>query len=165
VIVLDVRPAEEFAAGHIPGAISTPLADLDRVVARLLKRKEIVAYCRGPYCVLAPQTVERLRGQGRRARRLADGMPEWRRAGLPVAVGEACEMKNVLLILNDPPYGTERAGACFVELGDGQAAYATGRFWGEGEPQIHLRRPGRRWHAAKVAFEQYWDAAVVLTTA
>ncbi len=88
VVVLDVRPAEEFAVGHIPGAVSAPLAELDRVIARLPRRREIVAYCRGPYCVLAPQAVEVLRRRGLRARRLADGMPEWRRAGLPVAVGE-----------------------------------------------------------------------------
>ncbi|MBK5223910.1 MAG: metalloregulator ArsR/SmtB family transcription factor [Acidimicrobiia bacterium] len=88
VVVLDVRPRDEFAAGHIPGALSVPLEELDDVLARLPKRAEIVAYCRGPYCVLAPQAVERLRAKGYKARRLADGMPEWRLAGLPVAVGE-----------------------------------------------------------------------------
>lgn len=88
VFVLDVRPRDEFAAGHIPGALSVPLEELDDVLARLPKRAEIVAYCRGPYCVLAPQAVERLRAKGYKARRLADGMPEWRLAGLPVAVGE-----------------------------------------------------------------------------
>ena len=88
VVILDVRPAEEFVAGHIPGAVSAPLDELDTLAARLRKRKEIVAYCRGPYCVLAPQAVELLRRRGLRARRLAEGMPEWRRAGLPVAVGE-----------------------------------------------------------------------------
>jgi rhodanese-related sulfurtransferase/DNA-binding transcriptional ArsR family regulator len=88
VVILDVRPAEEFVAGHIPGAVSAPLEELDTLAARLRKRKEIVAYCRGPYCVLAPQAVELLRRRGLRARRLAEGMPEWRRAGLPVAVGE-----------------------------------------------------------------------------
>lgn len=88
VVILDVRPHEEFAAGHIPGALSVPLGELDSVLARLPKRAQIVAYCRGPYCVLAPQAVERLRAQGFKARRLADGMPEWRLAGLPVAVGE-----------------------------------------------------------------------------
>ncbi|HLF41542.1 MAG TPA: rhodanese-like domain-containing protein, partial [Acidimicrobiia bacterium] len=88
VVILDVRPAEEFAAGHIPGAVSAPWGEFDRVVARIPKRREIVAYCRGPYCVLAPQAVELLRRRGLRARRLADGMPEWRQAGLPVAVGE-----------------------------------------------------------------------------
>ena len=88
VVILDVRPAEEFVAGHIPGAVSAPLGELDTLAARLPKRKEVVAYCRGPYCVLAPQAVELLRRRGLRARRLADGLPEWRRAGLPVAVGE-----------------------------------------------------------------------------
>jgi len=88
VVILDVRPAEEFAAGHIPGALSVPLGQLDAALARLPKRAEIVAYCRGPYCVLAPQAVERLRARGFRARRLADGLPEWRLAGLPVAAGQ-----------------------------------------------------------------------------
>ena len=88
VVILDVRPRDEFAAGHIPGALSVPLDQLDDTLARLRKRAQIVAYCRGPYCVLAPQAVERLRAHGFKARRLADGMPEWRLAGLPVAVGE-----------------------------------------------------------------------------
>lgn len=87
VVILDVRPAGEFAAGHIPGALSVPLDQLDAALARLPKRAEIVAYCRGPYCVLAPQAIERLRAKGYRARRLADGLPEWRLAGLPVAAG------------------------------------------------------------------------------
>jgi rhodanese-related sulfurtransferase/DNA-binding transcriptional ArsR family regulator len=87
VVILDVRPAAEFAAGHIPGALSVPLDQLDAALARLPKRAEIVAYCRGPYCVLAPQAVERLRAKGYRARRLADGLPEWRLAGLPVTAG------------------------------------------------------------------------------
>jgi rhodanese-related sulfurtransferase/DNA-binding transcriptional ArsR family regulator len=88
VVILDVRPVEEFAAGHIPGALSVPLEQLDAALARLPKRAEIVAYCRGPYCVLAPQAVERLRAKGYKARRLADGLPEWRLAGLPVAIGQ-----------------------------------------------------------------------------
>jgi len=88
VVILDVRPAEEFAAGHIPGALSIPLDQLDAALSRLPKRARIVAYCRGPYCVLAPQAVERLRAGGFTARRLVDGMPEWRLAGLPVAAGE-----------------------------------------------------------------------------
>ncbi len=83
-----MRPRHEFAQGHIPGALSVPLAELDSTLAHLPKRAHIVAYCRGPYCVLAPQAVERLRARGFKARRLADGMPEWRLAGLPVAVGE-----------------------------------------------------------------------------
>jgi ArsR family transcriptional regulator len=86
LVLVDVRPAEEFAAGHIPGALSLPLDVLQD--ARLPKRSLIVAYCRGPYCVLAPEAVERLRARGFKARRLADGLPEWRLAGLPVAVGE-----------------------------------------------------------------------------
>ncbi len=88
VIILDVRPTEEFAAGHIPGALSIPLDQLEAALSRLPKRARIVAYCRGPYCVLAPQAVQRLRAKGFTARRLADGMPEWRLAGLPVAVGD-----------------------------------------------------------------------------
>lgn len=88
VVILDVRPREEFALGHIPGALSVPLDQLDATLARLPKRAHVVAYCRGPYCVMAPQAVERLRAKGFKARRLADGMPEWRLAGLPVAVGE-----------------------------------------------------------------------------
>jgi rhodanese-related sulfurtransferase/DNA-binding transcriptional ArsR family regulator len=88
VVILDVRPAQEFVAGHIPGALSVPLGELDAALARLPKRTEIVAYCRGPYCVLAPQAVERLRARGYQARRLADGLPEWRLSGLPVAIGE-----------------------------------------------------------------------------
>jgi rhodanese-related sulfurtransferase len=87
VVILDVRPAAEFIAGHIPGALSVPLDQLDAALARLPRRAEIVAYCRGPYCVLAPQAVERLRANGYKARRLADGLPEWRLAGLPVAAG------------------------------------------------------------------------------
>jgi rhodanese-related sulfurtransferase/DNA-binding transcriptional ArsR family regulator len=88
VVILDVRPAEEFAAGHIPGALSVPLDQLEAALSRLPKQARVVAYCRGPYCVLAPQAVERLRAKGFTARRLVDGMPEWRLAGLPVAVGE-----------------------------------------------------------------------------
>ncbi len=88
VVILDVRPVQEFAAGHIPGALSVPLDELDAALGRLPKRTEIIAYCRGPYCVLAPQAVERLRAKGYRARRLAGGLPEWRLAGLPVAAGQ-----------------------------------------------------------------------------
>ena len=87
VIILDVRPAVEFTAGHIPGALSVQLDALDDALTRLPSNSEIVAYCRGPYCVLAPQAVERLAARGYRARRLVDGFPEWRLAGLPVAAG------------------------------------------------------------------------------
>ncbi|HVS43161.1 MAG TPA: metalloregulator ArsR/SmtB family transcription factor [Candidatus Dormibacteraeota bacterium] len=88
VIVLDVRPREEFVQGHIAGAVSVPLAELEEHLRDLRSDVEIVAYCRGPYCVLAPQAVELLRRHDFRARRLEDGMPEWRLAGLPVAAGE-----------------------------------------------------------------------------
>lgn len=89
VVILDVRPEVEYAAGHIPGAVSIPLDQLARRVAELPVDAEIVAYCRGPYCVMAPEAVSVLRRAGRRARRLADGLPEWRHAGLPVAMAEA----------------------------------------------------------------------------
>jgi len=87
VLVLDVRPREEYEAGHIPGALSIPLDELRTRLGELPAGQEVVAYCRGPYCVLAPQAVELLAAQGIRARRLADGLPEWRLAGLPIAAG------------------------------------------------------------------------------
>ena len=86
-VVVDLRPTDEFEAGHIAGAISIPLAELESHLAALPSDVEIVAYCRGPYCALAPQGVSLLRRAGRRARRLEDGFPEWRLAGLPVAAG------------------------------------------------------------------------------
>jgi rhodanese-related sulfurtransferase/DNA-binding transcriptional ArsR family regulator len=84
VVVLDTRPANEYEAGHIAGAISVPVADLRRRLKELPKDKEYVAYCRGPYCVYADEAVDVLRAKGRRARRLLEGVPEWRAAGLPV---------------------------------------------------------------------------------
>jgi rhodanese-related sulfurtransferase/DNA-binding transcriptional ArsR family regulator len=84
VVVLDTRPPSEYAAGHIAGALSVPVDDLQRRLGRLPKGKEYVAYCRGPYCVYADRAVEILRANGRRARRLREGFPEWRAAGLPV---------------------------------------------------------------------------------
>lgn len=89
VVVLDVRPAEEYAAGHIRGAMSLPIESLDAGLDRLPRDKPVVAYCRGPYCVMAFEAVRRLRRHGRDARRLEEGFPEWRAAGLPVAVGAA----------------------------------------------------------------------------
>lgn len=83
VTVLDVRPPEEFAAGHVPGAINIPLHELEERLAELPKRKEIVAYCRGPYCLMSLDAVRLLRQRGLAARRLRDGLPEWRVAGLP----------------------------------------------------------------------------------
>jgi rhodanese-related sulfurtransferase len=87
VVLVDVRPREEFAAGHIPGAVSVPLGRLEELLDTLPADTEVVAYCRGPYCLLAPRALEILRAHGLRARRLEDGFPEWRLAGLPVAVG------------------------------------------------------------------------------
>ena len=84
VIILDTRPANEFAAGHIVGALSVPVDELKRRLGRLPKSTEYVAYCRGPYCVYADKAVALLLGSGRRARRLAEGFPEWKAAGLPV---------------------------------------------------------------------------------
>jgi rhodanese-related sulfurtransferase/DNA-binding transcriptional ArsR family regulator len=87
VTVLDVRPGDEFALGHLPGAINLPLAELERRLSALDPGQEIVAYCRGPYCVLSYEAVARLRARGFKVRRLEDGYPEWRAAGLPVEAG------------------------------------------------------------------------------
>jgi rhodanese-related sulfurtransferase len=87
VIVLDVRPAAEYTAGHIAGARSLPIAELRRRLRDLPADTEIVAYCRGPYCVYADDAVRQLTEQGFHATRLQDGFPEWKKAGLPVAVG------------------------------------------------------------------------------
>lgn len=87
VVILDARPANEYEAGHIAGAISVPVADLRRRLKELPTTREYVAYCRGPYCVYADQAVELLQAKGRRARRLLEGFPEWRAAGLPVETG------------------------------------------------------------------------------
>ncbi len=86
VIVLDVRPSDEYRAGHIPGAVSVPVEELENRICELPPGKEVVAYCRGPYCVLAFRAVEILRARGHFARRLTEGFPEWRAAGLPIEV-------------------------------------------------------------------------------
>jgi rhodanese-related sulfurtransferase/DNA-binding transcriptional ArsR family regulator len=86
-VVVDLRPTEEFEAGHIAGALSVPLPELEARLAELPADVEIVAYCRGPYCAMSPQAVALLERAGRRARRLEDGYPEWRLAGLPVETG------------------------------------------------------------------------------
>jgi len=88
VTVLDVRPPEEYRSGHIAGAISIPLHELEDRLAELPHDQDIVAYCRGPYCVLAAQAIELLQEHGFRAVRLEDGVPDWRARGLPIAVGE-----------------------------------------------------------------------------
>ena len=84
VTLLDVRPPEEFASGHIPGALSVPLPELARQLSKLPKRREVVAYCRGPYCVLAIEAVKQLRASGFKAVRLEEGVLDWAALGLPV---------------------------------------------------------------------------------
>jgi rhodanese-related sulfurtransferase/DNA-binding transcriptional ArsR family regulator len=84
LVVLDVRPAEEYAAGHLPGAVSIPISELRRRLAELPRDREIVAYCRGPFCAFAHDAVQVLADAGLTARRLEDGLPEWRADGLPV---------------------------------------------------------------------------------
>lgn len=87
VTVLDVRPAVEYAAGHVPGAVNIPVEQLAKRLRELPKRREVIAYCRGPFCLMSYEAVELLRKKGIKARRLRDGMPEWRVAGLPVETG------------------------------------------------------------------------------
>lgn len=87
VVVIDVRPPEEFATAHIAGARSVPLSALDATAGELPRDRTVVAYCRGPYCVLADEAVKRLRDAGFDAHRMDGGLPEWRAAGLPVATG------------------------------------------------------------------------------
>jgi rhodanese-related sulfurtransferase/DNA-binding transcriptional ArsR family regulator len=84
VTVIDVRPPQEYAAGHVPGAVNVPLDTLENELKDLNTDQEIVAYCRGPHCVLAYDAVEQLRKRGLKARRLEDGFPEWKLAGLPI---------------------------------------------------------------------------------
>jgi rhodanese-related sulfurtransferase len=84
VTVLDVRPQEEYAAGHLPGAVNIPVTELEKRLNSLPKRREVIAYCRGPYCLMSYDAVALLRRKGFKARRLEAGMPEWRHAGLPV---------------------------------------------------------------------------------
>ena len=88
VQVLDVRPEDEFALGHVPGARNVPINQLKRYLSKLDRRTEIVAYCRGRYCVMSFEAVAQLRDRGFKARRLEDGLPEWKAAGLPVAIGD-----------------------------------------------------------------------------
>jgi rhodanese-related sulfurtransferase len=84
VVLLDVRPEDEYAAGHLPGALNVPLDRLEAAIATMPRDREVVAYCRGRYCVLSVEAVEALRTRGFRARRLEDGFPEWKAAGLAV---------------------------------------------------------------------------------
>ncbi|MDP8970387.1 MAG: metalloregulator ArsR/SmtB family transcription factor [Actinomycetota bacterium] len=89
VVVIDVRPPEEYAAGHIPGAVSIPVDELEQRLAELPPHVDVVAYCRGPFCVYSPQAVATLRHHGRNARQLEAGFPEWRLADLPVESGSS----------------------------------------------------------------------------
>ncbi len=86
VTVLDVRPAEEFAAGHLPGAVNVPIVELRERLKEFAKGKEVIAYCRGPYCLMSIEAVELLRAKGFKARRLDGGLPQWRLAGLQVEI-------------------------------------------------------------------------------
>jgi len=107
-VVLDVRPLEEYAAGHIAGAVSMPLATLERRLSELPPGRRVVAYCRGPYCVLAAEAVRLLRKRGVKALRLKEGYPEWRDANLPVETGSGSS-----------PRSREQRGR--VQAGDGKA--------------------------------------------
>jgi ArsR family transcriptional regulator len=89
VTILDVRPEDEFALGHLPGALNIPLRELEARLREIDPKQEVVAYCRGPYCVLSYEAVAALRARGFKARRLEDGLPEWRVAGLPVITSGA----------------------------------------------------------------------------
>jgi len=90
VTIIDVRPPEEYAQGHLPGAMNVPLSELERRLKTLPRDREVIAYCRGPWCVLSFEAVARLREKGYRARRLEGGLPEWRHSGLPVSTAGAC---------------------------------------------------------------------------
>src|SRR6516162_4390361 len=89
VTILDVRPGDEFALGHLPSALNIPLRELEARLGEIDPKQEVVAYCRGPYCVLSYEAVAQLRRRGFNARRLEDGLPEWRAAGLPIVTGTA----------------------------------------------------------------------------
>ena len=92
VVLLDVRPAEEYQSSHLPGALSMPVADLAARLPDLPRGREIVAYCRGPYCVFADEAVALLQTHGYQARRLAEGLPDWRALGLPVESGTGAHL-------------------------------------------------------------------------
>jgi ArsR family transcriptional regulator len=87
VTILDVRPEDEFALGHLPGAVNIPFKALEARLSELNPKQEIVAYCRGPYCVLSYEAVRIMRTRGFNIRRLVDGLPEWRSAGMPIVTG------------------------------------------------------------------------------
>jgi rhodanese-related sulfurtransferase/DNA-binding transcriptional ArsR family regulator len=91
IVLLDVRPVEEYTAGHLPDALSMPVAELEARLSELPQDREIVAYCRGPYCVFADEAVALLRTNGYSARRLEQGLPDWRALGLPVESGKGAQ--------------------------------------------------------------------------
>jgi rhodanese-related sulfurtransferase/DNA-binding transcriptional ArsR family regulator len=122
VVVIDVRPHEEYEAGHIPGARSVPLEHLEAHLAELDPSIEVVAYCRGPLCLLAPQAVATLRRHGRAARCLEDGMPEWRQAGLPVAIGAAVSSAHAPARSTDPDQGPAGPSSAAALRDQGPAA-------------------------------------------
>jgi ArsR family transcriptional regulator len=103
VVLLDVRPLDEFSAGHIPGAVSVPIEELDRRLEQLPRDREIVAYCRGPYCLFSKQAVQRLRGHGFRAFQMRDGVAEWEELGYPVAA--AADLPRTLNARQDKEEG------------------------------------------------------------
>jgi ArsR family transcriptional regulator len=100
VAVVDVRPPEEFSAGHLPGAINLPLEELQRSMSDVPRDREIVAYCRGPYCVMSYEAVHLLRQRGFKALRLEDGYPEWKAAGLPIEGGQGNKRGKLLSLRN-----------------------------------------------------------------
>ena len=89
ITLIDARPREEYEAGHIPGALSVPVAELRRKLPRIPRDREVIAYCRGPYCVYSLEAVDYLRKHGYRARRTKDGLPDWRAGGFPIVAGSA----------------------------------------------------------------------------
>jgi len=109
VVVIDVRPSPEYDAGHIPGAVSMPLEHLEARLGELDPGVEVVAYCRGPLCLLAPQAAAVLSSRGWQARCLEDGMPQWRQAGLPVAVGAGPAVSQPQRARGREPAGAHRA--------------------------------------------------------
>ena len=86
VVILDVRPEDEYGLGHLPGALNIPLRQLEQRLSELPRKQEIIAYCRGPYCVLSFEAVAELRARGFKVRRFEEGFPEWKAAGLPIEV-------------------------------------------------------------------------------
>lgn len=105
VTVLDVRPEDEFCQGHLPGAVNVPLGKLKRWLGRLDQRTEIVAYCRGPYCILSFEAVAQLRASGFSARRLEDGYPEWKADGLPVEASSQRSLSDSRAVRNSAGAG------------------------------------------------------------